>query len=218
MATLVSIQVGKPDLRSRDVGLARPIDHPWHSAIFKSPVEGAVMLRRTNLEGDGQADLLNHGGPDMAVLCYSAEHYPMWRGEMGIEEMGPGAFGENLTVSGQDELSVRVGDVYQVGEAVVQVSKPRGPCYKISYRWRRPDLLARVVATGRHGWYVRVLREGLVEAGQKITLVERPHPEWTVRRAADVYQARKHEPEAALELARCEALSESIRAEILGAR
>jgi len=217
-ARLVSIQVGRPRLLGSEVGLPEPIDHQWRSAIFKSAVEGPVRLTSTNVEGDRQADPRVHGGPEMAVLCYSADHYPLWRLEMGIGEMGPGGFGENFTISGQDELSVCLGDVYEVGEAVVQVSQPRGPCYKISYRWKRPDLLRRIEENGRHGWYLRVLREGLVEAGQPVTLAERPHPEWTVRRAADAYRHRRRDRAAALELAACESFSPKERERILSGR
>ena len=160
------------------------------------------MLRSTNLEGDRQADPRVHGGPEMAVLCYSADHYPRWREELGIAEIGPGGFAENFTISGQDELTVCIGDVYAVGAAVVQVSQPRGPCYKISYRWKRPDLLGRCEKNGRHGWYLRVLREGSVEAGQPIHLLERPNPEWSIRRAADVFQARRKRLDEAAHLAR----------------
>lgn len=201
-ARLVSIQVGGPRFHGPDVGLAEPLDHRWHSAFFKEPVSGPVLLSSTNLAGDRQADPRVHGGAEMAVLCYSAEHYPAWRTELGIGEMGPGGFAENFTISGQDELSVCIGDVYRVGEATVQVSQPRGPCYKISYRWKRPDLLKRCEASGRHGWYLRVLEEGLVEAGQAVDLLERPNPGWSVRRAADVFQARRKRPDEALELAR----------------
>jgi MOSC domain-containing protein YiiM len=217
-ARLVSIQVGRPRLLGSDVGLAEPIDHQWRSAIFKTAVAGPVLLTATNVEGDRQADPRVHGGPEMAVLCYSADHYPLWRPEMGIEEMGPGGFGENFTISGQDERSVCLGDVYEVGEAVVQVSQPRGPCYKISYRWKRPDLLRRIEENGRHGWYLRVLREGLIEAGQSVTLTERPHPEWPVRRAADAYRHRRRDRVTALELAACESLSARERDRILAGR
>lgn len=198
---LVSIQVGKPRFLGPDVGLAHPLDHRWHSAFLKDPVAGPVMLRLANLEGDRQADPRVHGGPEMAVLAYSAEHYPLWRAELGIPEMGPGGFAENFTVSGQDEETVCIGDRYRVGGAVVQVSQPRGPCYKISYRWRRPDLLGRCEASGRHGWYLRVLEEGPVEAGQPLELLDRPNPGWTVRRAADVYRRRRRRREEAAELA-----------------
>jgi MOSC domain-containing protein YiiM len=201
-AQLVSIQVGKPRFHGPDVGLAEPLDHRWHSAFFKEPVAGPVMLRSTNLEGDRQADPRVHGGPEMAVLAYSADHYPDWRAELGIPEMGPGGFAENFTISGQDELTVCIGDVYRVCAATVQISQPRGPCYKISYRWKRPDLLKRCESNGRHGWYLRVLEEGLVEAGQPIELLERPNPGWSVRRAADVYQARRRRVAEAADLAR----------------
>jgi MOSC domain-containing protein YiiM len=201
-AQLVSVQVGKPRFHGPDVGLPQPLDHSWHSAVFKEPVAGPVMLQSTNLEGDRQADPRVHGGLEMAVLAYSADHYPAWREELGIPEMGPGGFAENFTISGHDELSVYIGDVYRVGAATVQVSQPRGPCYKISYRWKRPDLLARCESNGRHGWYLRVLEEGLVETGDPVELLERPNPDWSVRRAADVYRARRKRPAEAADLAR----------------
>ncbi len=184
-----------------DVGLPQPLKRAWSSAFVKEPVARPLMLRSTNLDGDQQGDPRVHGGVDMAVLCYSAEHYPDWRSRLGIEKMGPGGFGENFTISGQDELSVCIGDVYQVGEARVQVSQPRGPCYKISYRWRRPDLLGLVEASGRHGWYLRVLREGMVSQGVPLEMIEQPNPAWTVRRAADAYRERHREIEPARELA-----------------
>ncbi len=169
------------------------------------------MLRKANLDGDRQADLRVHGGPDQAVLCYSADHYPAWRSELGIPEIGPGGFGENFTIAGATEESVCIGDVYGVGEAFVGVAAPRGPCWKISQRWRRPDLLERVERSGRHGWYARVLREGLVEAGAEMTLVERPYPDWTVARAAGAIRWRKRDPEEALRLSRVEALPAELR-------
>jgi MOSC domain-containing protein YiiM len=186
------------------VGLPRPLDHRWHSAFFKEPVAGPLLLTTTNLVGDRQADPRVHGGPEMAVLAYSADHYPKWREELGITEMGPGGFAENFTIGGQDELTVCIGDVYRVGSATVQVSQPRGPCYKISYRWKRPDLLGRCESNGRSGWYLRVLEEGMVEAGQAVELLERPNPAWSIRRAADVFQARRKRVAEALELARTE--------------
>ncbi|HVD00161.1 MAG TPA: MOSC domain-containing protein [Candidatus Dormibacteraeota bacterium] len=199
---LVSVQVGQPLFLGPDVGLEEPLNHRWHSAFFKEPVAGPVRLGRTNLDGDRQADPRVHGGPDMAVLAYSAEHYPLWREELGIAQIGPGGFAENFTISGQDELTVSIGDVYRVGGALVQVSQPRGPCYKISYRWKRPDLLGRCESNGRHGWYLRVLEEGPVEAGDAVDLLERPNPGWTVRRAADAYRARRKDRVTAAELAR----------------
>ena len=217
-AILVSVQVGTPRFLGTDVGLPEQLDHRWRSAFFKEPVLGPVMLRFTNLEGDRQADPRVHGGPEMAVLAYSADHYPAWRAELGIAEMGPGGFAENFTISGQDELSVCIGDVYRVGEATVQVSQPRGPCYKISYRWKRPDLLGRCESNGRHGWYLRVLDEGLVAAGLPVELLERPNPDWSVRRAADVYRARKKRSAEAEQLARLTGYASRTAARILAGR
>jgi len=145
--------------------------HRWRSAIYKTPARGAVMLTRGGLDGDAQADLRGHGGPDQAALLYSADNYARWRTE-GFD-FEAGSFGENLTVSGLDETTVCAGDIYQVGESVLQVTKARGPCYKLQYRTGVPDMIKRVLANGRSGWYVRVLTEGLVEAGDEISLLER---------------------------------------------
>lgn len=210
---VLSIQVGQPRY-IEPTGDGAPWDKRWRTSFFRRPVAGPVRALRESLAGDRVADRRVHGGPDMAMLVYSDDHYPLWREELGLREMGPGGFGENLTVAGQDERTVCIGDVYELGEAVVQVSQPRGPCYKIAWRWRRLELLDLVLENGRHGWYLRVLREGPVEAGQELRLVERPHPEWTVRRAADVYRLRKQRQHEAGELARCEALAAAARAKL----
>lgn len=209
MPRLLSIQVGRPrDLVTAD-------GQEWRSAFLKAPVEGPLMLRELNLEGDLQADQKNHGGPDQAVLCYSADHYPAWRAELGLPDLPHGGFGENFTIAGQEEATVCVGDVYEVGEAVVQVSVQRGPCYKIAYRWDRPELLQQVERSGRHGWYLRVLMEGRVEAGLEVRLIERPYPEWTVRRAADTWRRRRVDREAARLLAGCLAYPAGAREALL---
>ncbi|HXM55290.1 MAG TPA: MOSC domain-containing protein [Candidatus Dormibacteraeota bacterium] len=210
---VLSIHVGGPRY-VEPTGDGAPWDRRWRTSFFRRPVAGPVRALRESLDGDRVADRRVHGGPDMAILAYSGDHYPFWRAELGLAEMGDGGFGENLTVSGQDEETVCIGDVYALGEAVLQVSQHRGPCYKIAWRWRRLDLLDRVIDNGRHGWYLRVLREGPIEAGQELRLVERPHPEWTVRRAADVYRMRKRRRDEAGDLARCEALAPDARAKL----
>jgi len=129
------------------------------------------MLRRTNLDGDRQGDRRVHGGLDQAALMYSADNYAKWKAE-GFE-FEPGSFGENLTVSGLDETTVCRGDIYRIGGAVVRVTRARGPCYKLQYRTGVPDMIKRVLANGRSGWYVRVLEEGPIEAGQAIVLLKR---------------------------------------------
>ena len=158
------------------------------------------MLRRTNLDGDRQADLHVHGGPDRAVMLYGAAHYPLWEAELG-RRLEPGAFGENLTVEGLDEWLACLGDVLAVGEALIQLSQVRSPCYKVAYRNRVPDLVERISTTGRSGFYARVLREGRLWAGAPIELVERPNPKWTLDRARHAYAARSPELLAAAGLA-----------------
>ncbi|NOZ27173.1 MAG: MOSC domain-containing protein [Chloroflexi bacterium] len=214
MATLVSIQVGLPR-RWGDPDASDPMDRAWESAIAKEPVQGPIRLGSTGLAGDGQADRKNHGGPDKAVLAYAAAHYPLWRAELALPDLPHGAFGENFTIDGQTEESVCIGDVYAIGDVRVQVSQPRQPCWKIARRWRIKDLTARVVETGRIGWYLRVLAEGYVEAGMPVTLLERPFPQWTVARAMAVVQNRRQDREAALELASCPVLSQEWRDKLL---
>lgn len=204
---LVAIQVGEP----RRYGSRR-------TGYVKLPVRGPVWLGRTNLEGDGQANLAVHGGPDKAVLAYAASHYPAWRAELGMPDLPFGAFGENFTVAELDETRVCIGDVYAIGYARVAVSQPRAPCGNISRRWQLADLTQRVAATGRTGWYLRVLAEGYVEAGQVLELLERPHPEWSVARATAVRSRRRADPGAAAALAEVPALSAAWRRELSGAR
>jgi|SRR5579859_794425 len=167
-----------------------PAGNAWTTGFFKTPVSGHVWLARENLAGDGQGDTRNHGGPDKAVLAYAAAHYPVWRAELAWPGLPHGAFAENLTIEGLDEAAVCIGDVFEIGEALVQVSQPRQPCWKISARWRRPDLTARVEASGRTGWYLRVLREGNLAAGDAVTLLERPHPAWSAARATRIMRRR----------------------------
>ncbi|NJL57622.1 MOSC domain-containing protein [bacterium] len=161
-------------------------------------VTGPLWLGATNLAGDGQADLVNHGGADKAALAYGAARYDHWRADLPALDWAYGGFGENFTIAGDagadgvDEEHVCIGDVYRIGEgeqaARVQVSQPRQPCWKLARRWEQTDLTARVHTTGYTGWYLRVLQEGEVAAGMPVTLLERRHPAWTVMRATQVMQ------------------------------
>jgi MOSC domain-containing protein YiiM len=188
--TLLSIQVGLPRTLGTP-GADNPMDRPWTSGFFKEPVNTPVRVTRLGIVGDGVADRINHGGPDKAVLAYSADHYPGWSAELGISPLPFGAFGENLTVSHLTEDEVCVGDVWACGELVFEVSQPRQPCWKLARRWRVKDLPARVVESGRSGWYLRVLVEGEIVAGLPFTLTNRPNPDWTVRRAHRVMHFAK---------------------------
>ena len=144
------------------------------------------------------------------MLAYAAGHYPGWRSELYLE-IPYGAFGENFTIAGLDESSVCLGDVYAIGRAVVQVSQPRIPCWKIARRWQVKDLSARVQRSGRTGWYLRVLQEGEVTAGDEVVLKERPHPEWTIVRANAALYTRPAVEAEVRALAMCPALAASLR-------
>lgn len=193
-----------------------PETPPWRTGFAKLPRTGAVQVFATNLEGDGQANLKHHGGPDKAVLAYSADHYPAWRAELGRPEFPHGGLGENLTIEGFDEDSVCIGDVIQVGGQVrLQVTQPRQPCANISRRWGIPDLTRRVQQTGRTGWYLRVLEPGAVEAGMPVALLERLHPAWTVTRAMRTMQARPWDPALTQELGSLPELSGAWRSTLV---
>lgn len=202
---VVSIQTGQARTRGRP-DAADPLDQLWTSAIWKEPVQGRVWAGALGLAGDTQVNRRVHGGPDRALLVYAAAHYPRWRSEWGGSAPGPGGFGENLTVEGQDEATVCLGDVYRVGEVRIEVSGPRLPCRNLARRHRRAELVEAVLRTGRSGWYALVLTEGWVEAGLPIVLADRPYPEWPVDRASRTVARRREEPAPARLLARCPAL------------
>jgi len=208
MAKVISLQLGKVQTLESPEGV-------WTTATYKHPVDGAVWLGELGFEGDEQADLRNHGGPDKAVLLYSADHYAAWYPSVFAEPLPYGAFGENLSVTDMQEADVCIGDVYRIGAAAVQVSQPRQPCWKQARRWRIRDLVLRINATGRTGWYVRVQEEGVVKAGDELTLIDRPYPEWPVSLAHQIRHFRKDDREAAKALADCPALADVWRHELL---
>ena len=211
---LVSVQVGRPRNLGAE-GAAAAYDKPWTTGYGKSIVSGPVSCGRLNLEGDGQHDHRLHGGPEMAVLAYAAGHYPRWRDELAWADLRPGAFGENLTVAGAAEGSVCIGDVWALGEVRLQVSEPRKPCNHISRFHHREELLKAVIDTGRFGWYLRVLQEGRLKAGDEVLLLERPHPEWTVARAMRARLGKSKDPATAAALAAVAALGADWRERLL---
>lgn len=179
MIVAQAIFTGKPEiLGSSDA--KNPMDREWRTSIFKHQTDGPVFLGKINLAGDEQADLKHHGGPEKAVFAYPSEHYAMWQKEFGNIDIRPGGMGENFSVTHLLEKDVAIGDIFEIGEAVIQVSQPRQPCWKPARRFRTKDFAWMMQSTGRTGWYFRVLQEGHVEAGQSIRLIERLHPEWTV--------------------------------------
>lgn len=195
------------DIANQDTG--EWWDKPWTTGFYKQPVLDDIWLGYEGLKGDQQADRRYHGGPEKAVCVYPSEHLPYWQQQLGLPELPHGAFGENFTVSGLLESDVCIGDRYEIRHAVVQVSQPRQPCWKLARRWQVKDLTAQVERTGYTGFYFRVLRHGWLRAGADFTLVERPFPEWTVARANEIMHRRQGDKEAARALAECPLLSSS---------
>jgi len=154
------------------------------SGFVKQTVAGRVSVRALGLKGDAQADLRVHGGPEKAVYGYAAGAYPLWQAD--FPELAPlfvpGGVGENLTIAGVDEAGLHIGDIMRIGSAVLQITQPRQPCFKFALRFHAPKLPKAMTRNGRSGWYYRVLDEGAVEAGDAVTLIERPNPAWPVAR------------------------------------
>jgi MOSC domain-containing protein YiiM len=207
---LVSIQIAQPQTYGSE-DAADEHDRRWTTAFFKRPISGVVSVTPLGVVGDGQADLRFHGGPDKAVLAYSADHFPVWKKEIPHIDWSGGAFGENLTIAGLTEDTVCIGDVYQLGGVRFEVSQPRQPCWKLSRRWRIAELARQVTHNGRSGWYFRVLEPGEIAAGQTCELLTRPHPEWTIARAQQLMYFEKQNLAAAAELAAIPQLASSWR-------
>ena len=168
---LLSVNVGLPAV----IGTRR--GHPVRSGIGKQPVAGIATLKLSdvNLEGDAQADLTVHGGPEKAVYAYASEHFPAWRAELSRDDIGPGFFGENLTMAGVTEAEVGIGDTWAWGEALLEVAQPRWPCFKLTMRSGVGDMANRFRGSGRTGWYFRVVRSGAVPVAGPVTVAAR-HP------------------------------------------
>jgi ferredoxin-NADP reductase/MOSC domain-containing protein YiiM len=164
MARLLSVNVGLP----RDINWQGKI---VHTAVWKSPVAGPRMVRRLNIEGDGQGDLNGHGGEHRAVFVYQIESYRYWQRELGRDDFTYGQFGENFTVDGLPDAEVCVGDRYRIGSALFEVTQPRVTCYRVGIRMDEPRIPALLVARHRPGFYLRVLEEGSVAAGDEIVQV-----------------------------------------------
>jgi MOSC domain-containing protein YiiM/ferredoxin-NADP reductase len=188
------------------------------SAIQKDIRDGAVDVTALGLEGDEQADRNFHGGTDKAILHYAREHYAVWREEAPAQAamFGAGAFGENLVSSGINEINICVGDIFEIGSAVLQVTQPRQPCFKLNHRFQLPSMARRVQETGRTGWYYRVLSPGQIAAGAVVRIVGRPHPDWTLRRVQHILYVDTLNERALRELVALPPLSESMRGILAG--
>ena len=168
---MVTSEQGAGGLLSVNVGM--PQDVTWHgktvhTAVWKKPVSGPRMARRLNIDGDGQGDLAGHGGEQRAVFVYQIESYRYWQEQLGRDDFTYGQFGENFTVQGLADDQVCIGDRYQIGGAVFEVTQPRVTCFRVGIRMDDPQMPALLVSQHRPGFYLRVLTEGAVQAGQEI--------------------------------------------------
>ncbi len=169
-------------------GPAVPYARGSRSGIHKTPVHGRVRATVLGLQSDAQGDLRLHGGPEKAVHHYPYEHYAAWRAELDDHSLldAPGAFGENLHSQGLSEATVCLGDQWRVGDALLEVTQARQPCWKLNERFAVPDMAWRVHRAHRTGWYYRVLEEGDLWAGTALVLHARPYPEWTLERLLEL--------------------------------
>lgn len=199
---IISVNVGRPRLVEWN-------DQIVSTGIYKTSVDGRVMLRTLNLDGDRQADLTVHGGPTKAAYVYPAEHYSYWRDELSGTELSWGMFGENLTTEGLEESAINIGDRFRLGSAEVMVTEPRMPCYKLGIKFGRPDIIKRLLASGRTGFYLSVQREGEVGAGDEIELIARDENNVTVADITGLYSRNKGDVELMRRAIALEALPES---------
>ena len=173
-------------------GLPRQIE--WRgkavtTSIFKTPVAGRVPVTRLNIAGDRQSDLSVHGGADKAIYAYPSEHYEFWRNELPGTDLPFGAFGENFTTEGLREEGVHIGDRFRAGSAEFVVTQPRMPCFKLGIRFNRPDIVKRFLRSGRTGFYLAVLREGEIGAGDSLEPVALDASQITVADVVALYAA-----------------------------
>lgn len=183
-------------LISISVGLPRTVTSQGQivtTGIFKEPVSGMIRLRALNLDGDRQADLTVHGGADKAVYVYPAEHYDYWRTELPGVALPWGMFGENFTTTSLIEDAVNIGDRFRIGTAEVVVTQPRLPCYKLALKFGRPDMVKRFLVSRRTGFYLAVVQEGEVEAGDAIELLSRDENKVTVADIVRLYAFDKND-------------------------
>jgi MOSC domain-containing protein YiiM len=201
---LISVNVGLPRLLSLQ-------GQTFKTGIFKKPVTGRIMLRRTNLEGDRQADLSVHGGPDKAVYAYPSEHYEFWKEKLPGHDFKWGALGENFTTEGLLETKVSVGDRYSVGSAVVKVTTPRLPCFKLAAKFQPDDIIDDFITSGFCGFYFSVVEEGEVSAGDQVRFLGGETPTLTILEAYRLYLPVLYDEKLLERATRVQSLPESWR-------
>lgn len=165
------------------------------TGIFKSPVDGPVAIKHTKVEGDEVVDLRVHGGPYKAVYLYPSEHYEFWQRELASGELPFGAFGENLTTEGLTEETAHIGDQFRIGSAILKVTQPRMPCFKLALRFERADMVKKFWQSGRSGIYFSVVQEGEVERGSAIEKIESDPEQVSVADVVGLYKGMEWNPD-----------------------
>lgn len=201
---IISLNVGLPRLVLRD-------GEPVSTGIFKEPIAERVMMRTLNLDGDRQADLSVHGGPSKAVYVYPAEHYDFWKRELPEMDLPWGMFGENFTTTGLLETEIKIGDKFRIATAEVMVTQPRMPCYKLALKFDRRDIIKRFLQSERTGFYLAVLKEGEVGAGDEFEPLARDPHEVRVSDITRLYTRERHNAALLRRAIAAEALPESWR-------
>lgn len=181
------------------------------TGIFKEPVNEAIFLGKGGVNKDEVADLKVHGGSDKACYLYSADYYPFWKEKFPAQKWKWGIFGENLTIEGLDEGRIKIGDIFQLGEAMVQVSQPRLPCYKLGIRFGDPTIIKQFLESPYPGIYLRILEEGYVQKGDQMALMKSNEKGMTVRQVYSLFSLNKQNAEMKSLACEQEFLSEGIK-------
>jgi MOSC domain-containing protein YiiM len=202
---------------SINVGLPREVQ--WdgttvETAIYKTPVNGPAKVAKLNIAGDRQADLSVHGGADKAVYGYASEHYEYWKKELPELEFPWGAFGENLTTAGLNEDNLHIGDRVKIGSAVLAVTQPRMPCYKLNIKFEREDMIKRFLKSGRCGFYFSVEKEGVIESGEEVEVLSRDAQQVSIADVVGLYLGQRRDPELLERALQVDALPQSWKAEL----
>lgn len=185
-------------IRSVNTGLPREIE--WKkkkilTGIFKYPTDLTLRVTQTGIEGDGQADLIHHGGIDKAVYAYPVEHYDYWKQFLRRDNLEMGAFGENLTIEGLMDSQIRMGDYYQFGTVILMAVQPRMPCSKLGLRFNDVAMTRHFARARRNGFYFRVIQEGILKKGDAIQMVKKSEFNITIQDVVDCYMLPKKDPE-----------------------
>lgn len=197
------IRIGK--LKQLEVGRLENASEVFvKTDIFKEEQKEKIYLTSTGLKGD---ESLSQNRKEKALYAYPIHHYDYWLEQLSLGEFDTGAMGEHLVLSGVDEFSTFIGDTYEMGEAIVQVSQPHQPCWHIAQRFNEVDLPLHIQESGRTGWHYRVIKEGDVQSGDEMNLIERPYPQWSIAFVNEILYKRKNDLRLTYELNDCSLLA-----------